>query len=71
MAEHVRLYTATRDGISVTHSTANGWEGAQLVLPGAVSEGFAGPRQRPERVYVAVEHDGLYGTDDAGSHWNS
>ena len=70
MAEQVRLYAATKDGVCVVRSTRTGWESAGLVLPGAVSEGFAGARRQPERVYVAVEHDGLYATDDAGAHWS-
>jgi hypothetical protein len=69
MAEHLRLYAATKDGVCVVRATGTGWDSAQPVLPGAVSEGFAGSRQRTERVYVAVEHDGVYGTDDAGAHW--
>jgi photosystem II stability/assembly factor-like uncharacterized protein len=70
VAENVRLYAATKDGVSVVRSTTSGWENVGLVLPGVVSEGFAGSQQKPEHVYVAVEHDGLYGTDDGGAHWS-
>src|SRR5438093_1181017 len=70
MAEQVRLYAATKEGVCVVRSTRGGWEDAGTVLPGVVSEGFAGSRRRPERVYVAVEHDGVYATDDAGAHWS-
>src|SRR5581483_11428801 len=36
---------------------------------GAIVGAEAGCRQTPERVFVAVTHDGLYRTDDAGARW--
>jgi photosystem II stability/assembly factor-like uncharacterized protein len=70
MAEPVRLYAATKDGVNVLRSSNGSWERLGLQLPGMISECFAGSRQRPERVYMAAEKDGLYATDDAGGHWS-
>ena len=70
MAEQVRLYAATHEGVSVLRSTSAGWERVGLPLPGVVSECFAGSAQHPERVYVAAGHDGVYATEDAGQHWS-
>jgi len=71
MAEQVRLYAATRDGVSLLRSTKSGWEQAGLPLPGVTSECFGGGPQHPERVYVAGERNGLMATDDAGKHWST
>jgi len=69
MAEQVRLYAATKDGLAVLRSTRTGWEQVGMPLPGLVSESFAGSSRHPERVYVAVMGEGLFSTDDAGAHW--
>jgi photosystem II stability/assembly factor-like uncharacterized protein len=70
VGEHVRLYTATHEGLCILRSTNSGWEKVGLALPGVVCESLAGSGRHPERVYVAAEHDGLYQTDDAGAHWS-
>jgi photosystem II stability/assembly factor-like uncharacterized protein len=69
VAEQVRLYAATKEGLCVLRSTRTGWEQVGIPIPGAVSEDLAGSLQRPERVYAAFHHDGLYASDDAGEHW--
>jgi photosystem II stability/assembly factor-like uncharacterized protein len=70
VAEQVRIYAATKDGLCLLRSTKAGWESLGVPLPGATTESLAGSQQHPERVYAAIEHDGVYATDDAGAHWS-
>lgn len=70
MAENVRLYAGTRDGVSVLRSQNGGWEAHGVPLPGVITECFAGSAQNPERVYVAGAAKGLYATDDGGRRWS-
>ncbi|HLG73681.1 MAG TPA: hypothetical protein VK009_24955 [Chloroflexota bacterium] len=69
MAEAVRLYVGTNDGVQVL--SVRGGE-AELVsegLGGTIVQAEAGSASSPERVFVAVAHSGLYRTDDAGKRW--
>jgi photosystem II stability/assembly factor-like uncharacterized protein len=69
MAEQIRLYAGTRDGVAVLRGNGAGWERSSLPLPGVISECMAGSAGSPERVYVAGYAHGLYGTDDGGRRW--
>ncbi len=68
MTEQARLYASTHDGILVLQSTAQGWTEAGR-LPGVESKGPAGSTRHPERVYVADQKSGVWGTEDAGKSW--
>jgi len=69
MTEHVRLYAGTERGLSVWRENASGWEQVGPGIPTEPCRALAGSLERPERVFVGVEHDGIYGTDDAGERW--
>lgn len=69
MTEHVRLYAGTERGLSVWRESASGWEQIGPGIPTEPCRALAGSLERPERVFVGVEHDGIYGTDDAGERW--
>jgi photosystem II stability/assembly factor-like uncharacterized protein len=69
MAEGVRLYAGTQHGLCVWRSRNGGWDEVSREFPHNVFDAIAGCRQRPERVYTTVNQDGLYRTDDGGSHW--
>jgi hypothetical protein len=69
MAEGVRLYAGTQHGLFVWRARNGGWEATAREFPDHIVDVLAGDRRRPERVYAAVTFDGLYRTDDAGSHW--
>src|SRR5581483_6976676 len=69
MTEHVRLYAGTERGLSVWRENGKGWEQVGRGIPTEPCRAIAGSLTRPERVYVGVEHDGIYATDDAGQSW--
>lgn len=69
MTEHVRLYAGTERGLSVWREGSGGWEQVGPGIPTEPCRALAGSLARPERVFVGVEHDGIYGTDDSGNSW--
>src|ERR1051326_8985421 len=69
MAEALRLYAGTHEGMFVYRSGAAGWGLVSSAFPGDIIDSIAGCQRRPERVFVGVTHDGLYRTDDAGLRW--
>jgi photosystem II stability/assembly factor-like uncharacterized protein len=69
MAEHVRLYAGTEQGLSVWREGARGWEPVGDGIPTHPCRAIGGSPTRPERVFVGVEHDGIYATNDAGESW--
>jgi photosystem II stability/assembly factor-like uncharacterized protein len=70
MAEPIRLYAGTREGVAVLRGNGGAWADLGLPLPGVISECMVGSPRNPERVYVAGYDAGLYGTDDGGRHWS-
>ena len=69
MAERVRLYTGTEQGLSVWREGATGWETVGSGIPAEPCRAIAGSRERPGHVFAGVEHDGIYRTDDGGQRW--
>jgi photosystem II stability/assembly factor-like uncharacterized protein len=70
VAEGVRLYAGTQHGLLVWRERNGSWELVNHAFPDAVFDTIAGCKARPERVYAAVAWDGVYRTDDGGSHWS-
>jgi hypothetical protein len=70
MAEGVRLYAGTHEGLFVYRSQNGGWTEVSRSLTESITDSMAGCQRRPERVFAGVAHDGVYRTDDAGLHWN-
>jgi len=70
VAEGVRLYVGTHEGMFVYRSTNAGWEPVNQALISGIVDTMVGSIRRPERVYAGVAHDGIYRTDDGGLHWN-
>ena len=69
MAERVRLYVGTEWGLSVWCEGSGGWE---LFGPGIAPEpcrAIVGSPTLPAHVFAAVEHDGMYSTENGGWHW--
>jgi hypothetical protein len=69
MTEHVRIYAGTERGVSVWREGSSGWQEVGEGIPKEPCRALAGSPTRPERVFVGVEHDGIYGTEDAGESW--
>lgn len=69
MSLEVRLYAGTEDGLFVWQSQNGGWTEVQRGVAAGYFWRLAGCAHRPDRVFAAVDHAGLYRTDDAGEHW--
>ncbi len=69
MAEGVRLFVGTEDGLHVFRSAGDSWQKVNQGVTKGLFWSMSGCRQRPERVFVATSRDGLYRTDDGGAHW--
>src|SRR3712207_6681436 len=69
MAEGVRLYTGTGEGLFVWRSRNGGWEAVGREFKDQVVEAVAGDARRPGRAYVALAYDGVYRSDDGGQRW--
>jgi photosystem II stability/assembly factor-like uncharacterized protein len=69
MTEHVRLYAGTERGLSVWRENSTGWEQVGTGISTEPCRALAGSPARPEQVFVGIEHDGIFGTDDAGESW--
>jgi photosystem II stability/assembly factor-like uncharacterized protein len=70
MGEGVRLYAGTQDGLFTWRSSNGGWHEVNRSFPEHIIDSIAGSRHRPERVFAAVMHDGLYRTEDGGQRWS-
>lgn len=70
MNERVRLYAGTQHGLIVWRSRNGAWEELSRGFADGIIDSIAGCRQKPERVYVGVTHDGLYRTEEGGRHWS-
>src|SRR5438046_3146372 len=79
MADQVRLYASTYDGVQVFKPSGQGWTEAGH-LPGTESESVVGSTRHPEQVYVADPNDDnviyagtqpvhLYRSEDRGKSW--
>jgi photosystem II stability/assembly factor-like uncharacterized protein len=68
MADGVRLYAGTYDGLEVLDARSGQVEPAGEAFQGDVIQALAGCREKPERVFAGLK-GGLFRTDDAGSHW--
>src|SRR2546427_6463022 len=66
MADGVRVYTGTYDGVQVLSVQGERCEPVTHHFGGAIIGALAGCRQRPERVFAGMG-DGLFRTDDAGT----
>lgn len=69
MAEGVRVYAGTYDGLRVLNQQGGQYELVSHEFPGVVVQAVSGGPGRPERVFAGL-HDGLYRTTDAGMRWN-
>lgn len=69
MAEAIRLYIGTNQGIFTTRPKGDGWEEPTPTLPDVFSRTIASSAERPERAYVAADKAGLFRTDDGGQRW--
>ncbi|HLQ34240.1 MAG TPA: hypothetical protein VK457_16265 [Chloroflexota bacterium] len=69
MADGVRVYAGTHEGVLVLSLRNGGCELVSEAFSGAIIDSEASCPRRSERAFVGVTHDGLYRTDDAGTHW--
>ena len=69
MAERIRLYAGTQEGLFVWKSNNGGWDEVYQGFKEAVIDTMSGCKQYPERVYTGVAGDGVYRTEDGGAHW--
>jgi photosystem II stability/assembly factor-like uncharacterized protein len=53
----------------VYRSTSSGWTPVSQALVSGIVDTMSGCKNRPERVFAGVAHDGVYRTDDGGMHW--
>ncbi len=70
MAERVRVYAGTETGLSVWREAGERWQAVGSGIHGEPCRAISGSHHRPELVFVGVEHDGVYRTDDGGEHWS-
>lgn len=69
MADCVRLYAGTQEGLLVWRSKNGSWEKVATSFENQTIDSIDGPRSHPATVYVGVTQDGLYRTDDGGKNW--
>jgi photosystem II stability/assembly factor-like uncharacterized protein len=69
MDDGLQLYAATQQGLFISRPVNGTWQEVGRAFEGSIPDNIAECRNRPERVFVAVVHDGLYRTDDAGRGW--
>jgi len=69
MADALRLFVGTSQGVFTTRLKDGACETPSLSLRGAFPRAMAGAPGHPEGVYAAAANDGLYRTTDAGQHW--
>ena len=69
MAERVRLYVGTERGLSVWCEGSVGWEQFGSGLAPEPSRAIVGSPTQPAHVFAAVEHDGVYATENGGWRW--
>jgi len=69
VAERLRVYAGTQEGMFVWRSSNGGWEEVSRSFTEGIIDSVAGCRLTPERVYTGVMIDGLYRTEDGGIGW--
>jgi photosystem II stability/assembly factor-like uncharacterized protein len=70
MAETVRLFVGTSQGILTSRLKDGSCEAPTVSLEDVFPRAMAGAPEHPERVYAAAASDGLYRTVDAGQRWS-
>jgi len=69
LAQSLRLYAGTDQGVSVWRPNGASWEETGRLDLGRAVRTMRGSPIHPERVFMGVFSDGLYRTRDAGVHW--
>ena len=69
MTDGVRLYAGTQQGLLVWRERNGHWDQVCHEFRDGVIDGLVGSRADPERVYLSSASDGVYKTEDGGSHW--
>ncbi len=69
MAQGVRLYAGTQNGVTVWRSHNGSWEEISRGFENGIIDSIGGCKGHPERVFLGVTHDGLYRTEDGGHKW--
>jgi len=69
MANAVRIYAGTQEGLLVWRSKNGSWEEVGSFFKDGTIDAIDGPHGQPNTVYMGVTQDGLYRTDDAGTSW--
>lgn len=69
MADHVRIYAGTQEGLFIWRSKNGSWEKVATTFEGGTIDSIDGPRNRPSTVFLGATQDGVYRTDDAGHSW--
>ncbi len=69
MADGVRIYAGTWDGVVVMAVRNGRTEVLSRVFEGAIVGDVAGSLQQPQRVFAGIVRGGVHRTDDAGRHW--
>jgi hypothetical protein len=69
VAEGVRLYAGTHEGMFVYRSSNGGWTPVSQALISGIVDTMSGGKNKVERVFAGVAHDGVYRTEDAGTRW--
>ena len=69
MANPVRIYAGTQEGLFIWRAKNGSWEKIFVCFENGTIDSIDGLRQRPNIVYLGVTQDGLYRTDDAGKKW--
>lgn len=69
MADHVRIYAGTQEGLFIWRSKNGSWEKIATTFEDKTIDSIDGLRNRPSTVFLGVTQDGVYRTDDAGQTW--
>lgn len=65
----VRLYAGTQEGLIVWRGQGSGWQEVTSGFRDGIIDSIAGCLTHPERVFIALTHDGLYRTQNGGQNW--
>jgi photosystem II stability/assembly factor-like uncharacterized protein len=68
MADGVRLYAATYDGVQVLSVRGSQTTPVAEAFTDEIVQALGGSLQKPERIFVGLRN-GLHRSDDAGVHW--
>src|SRR5262245_66249315 len=69
MPSPVRIYAGTQEGLFVWRSKNGSWEKISVTFETGTIDSVDGLKAQPNVVFLVVNQDGLYGTDDAGKSW--